>query len=71
MSNTLTVREMKLRMVLKFKRPMLQEPSTSRMMSAFALVLQRASAETWEDQSDNIQLKTSNKSADNSRIRMD
>lgn len=71
MSNTLTVRAMKLRMVLKFKRPMLQEPSTSRMMSAFALVLQRASAETREDRSDNVQLKTSNKPADNSHISTD
>lgn len=39
MSNTPTVRAMKLRIVLKFMRPMLQEPSTSRMMSALALVL--------------------------------
>lgn len=39
MSNTLTMRPMKLRMVLKLMRPMLQEPSTSSTMSAFAAVL--------------------------------
>lgn len=39
MSNTLTRRAMKLRIVLKFIRPMLQEPSSSSTMSAFAVVL--------------------------------
>lgn len=46
-SNTLTMRAMKLRMVLKFMRPMLQEPSTSSTMSAFAAVLHWVSAERW------------------------
>lgn len=43
-SKTLTMRLMKLRMVLKFMRPMLQEPSTSSTMSALAEVLHWASA---------------------------
>lgn len=68
MSNTLTVRAMKLRMVLKFMRPMLQEPSTSSMMSAFALVLHWASAETLEEQSADARLEEYKQTPDNSRI---
>lgn len=45
MSKTLTMRAMKLRMVLKLMRPMLQEPSTSSTMSALAEVLHCVSAE--------------------------
>lgn len=42
-SKTPTMRPMKLRMVLKLSRPILQEPSTSSTMSAFAVVLHWAS----------------------------
>ena len=51
MSKTPTMRPMKERMVLKLSRPMLQEPSTSRMMSALALVLHLASAHAGTDSS--------------------
>lgn len=43
MSKTPTMREMKERMVLKFRRPILQEPSISRTISARALVLHTTS----------------------------
>lgn len=43
MSKTPTMRAMKARMVLKFRRPILHEPSTSRMMSALAWLLHLAS----------------------------
>ena len=39
MSKTPTIRAMKARMVLKLRRPMLQEPSTRSTMSACAVVL--------------------------------
>lgn len=39
MSNTPTMRAMKALMVLKLRRPILQEPSTSRTISAWAVVL--------------------------------
>lgn len=43
MSKTPTMRAMKARMVLKFRRPILHEPSTSKMMSALAVDLHLAS----------------------------
>lgn len=53
MSKTPTIRAMKALMVLKFRRPILQEPSTNRIISASAVVLHVTSA--WPE---NIQLES-------------
>lgn len=49
MSKTPTIRAMNERMVLKLRRPILQEPSTSNTMSACALVLQVTSVRVKHD----------------------
>lgn len=51
MSKTPTMRAMKDLIVLKLRRPILQEPSTSSTMSAFALVLHDTSDNTYGSES--------------------